>query len=57
MVGIPFLVVSSYKLYERCMSLMALNHSCFGLMVLVILKREQRPPSESSEGPLDSRRL
>ena len=56
MVGIPFLVVSSYKLYERCMSLMALNHSCFELMVLVILKREQRPPSESSEGPLDARR-
>ena len=57
MVGIPFLVVSSYKLYERSMSLMALNHICFGLMILVILKREQRPPSESSEGPLDSRRL
>ena len=57
MVGIPFLVVSSYKLYERGMSLMALNHSCFGLMILVILKRDPRPPTDSSEGPLDARRL
>ena len=57
MVGIPFLVVSSYKLYERCMSLVASIHFYFGLILLVILKREQRPPSEPSEGPLDSRRL
>ena len=57
MVGIPFLVVSSYKLYERCMSLTVPIDSSIGLILLVILKREPRPPSETSEGPLDHRRL
>ena len=57
MVGVPFLVVSSYKLYERCKSVMASIYSSFELMILVILKRDPRPTTESSEGPLDTRRL
>ena len=57
MVGIPVVVVTSYALYKRCMSLMTPLYICSGLILLVVLKQEQKPLSTVPEGPLDAERL
>lgn len=54
MVGIPVVVVTSYELYKRCMSLMT-SIDVFGLTLLVVLGQEQKPLSTLPEGPLQSR--
>ncbi len=57
MVGIPFMVVTSYVLYGRCMSLMALLELCLVLIIQVVLGQEQKPLSTPPDGPPTARNV
>ena len=51
-VGIPFVVVTSYVLYQRGMGPMASVHLTPANEAAVVLGREQKPLTTPPEGPL-----
>lgn len=52
MVGIPFVVVTSYLLYRRGISFMTLIHLPCADKASVVLGQEQKPLEAPPEGPL-----
>lgn len=55
MVGIPFVVVTSYMLYQRGMSLIVLYRVCLVLIKPVVLEQEQKPIIIPAEGSMTAR--
>ncbi len=51
-VGIPFVVVTSYVLYQRGMGSMASVYVPPAYKAAVVLGREQKPLTTPTEGPL-----